>query len=178
MFVSVPFASHFSSLFLLGNLSLLEFVKSVDTVSVLNLYWNSKQHNSLGSHETLSVTCLPTKVYKEAKLLRASVINSEKIDRAFEKAINVVFYTLITFIVLAIFGLNPLTLIVSLTSIIVGFAFMVGPASSKMFEGWLFILIRRPVRWIRRLRRVCRGFGTLCLTIVHAAVQHRRPYPY
>ena len=84
-------------------------------------------------------------VYKEAKLLRASVLNSEKIDRAFEKAINVVFYTLVTCVILAVVGLNPLTLIVSLTSVIVGFAFMVGSASSKMFEGWLFILVRRPV---------------------------------
>lgn len=84
-------------------------------------------------------------MYKEAKLLRASVLNSEKIDRAFEKAINVVFYTLVACIILAVVGLNPLTLIVSLTSVIVGFAFMVGSASSKMFEGWLFILVRRPV---------------------------------
>jgi len=28
----------------------------------------------------------------------------------------------------------------------VAFAFMVGTASSKMFEGWLFILLQRPVR--------------------------------
>ena len=42
-----------------GNLSLLDFVKSVDTV------------------------------YKKARLLRASVKNSQKIDRAFEQILNI-----------------------------------------------------------------------------------------
>ena len=56
-----------------------------------------------------------------------------------------VFYILVLCVILGVVGLNPLRLIVSLTSVIVGFAFMVGSASSKMFEGWLFILVRRPV---------------------------------
>ena len=77
------------------------------------------------------------------------MLNSEKIDRAFEKAFNVVVYILVLCVILAVVGLNPLRLIVSLTSIIVGFAFMVGAASSKMFEGWLFILVRRPVSALR-----------------------------
>lgn len=45
-------------------------------------------------------------MYKEAKLLRASVKNSEKIDRAFEKAINVVFYTMVACIILSQVGLS------------------------------------------------------------------------
>jgi len=93
---------------------MLDFVKSVDTV------------------------------YKEAKLLRASVKNSEMIDRAFERVINIGFYAVLIILTLPQLGIDPFDLFLSLSSIIVGFAFMIGPAASKMFEGWLFILVRRP----------------------------------
>lgn len=39
---------------------------------------------------------------------------------------------------------DPLALFLSLSSVILAFAFMIGPASSKYFEGLLFILVRRP----------------------------------
>ena len=39
---------------------------------------------------------------------------------------------------------DPLSLFLSLSSIIFAFAFMIGSASSKYFEGLLFILVRRP----------------------------------
>jgi Mechanosensitive ion channel len=97
-----------------GFLSLAEFVKSVDSV------------------------------YKEAKLIHASVKNSEKIDREFEKALNLPFYTVVFCIILSQIGLNPLALFISLSPLILGFSWMIGSASSNMFEGWLFILIRRP----------------------------------
>lgn len=97
-----------------GKLSLLDFVKSVDSI------------------------------YKEARLLRASVRNSEKIDRAFENFVNVVFYLVVACVVLSQIGFDPLALFLSLSSVILAFAFMIGSASSKMFEGWLFILLRRP----------------------------------
>ena len=83
-------------------------------------------------------------VYKEARLLRASVKNSERIDRAFEGVINVGFYGLLFIFTLPQLGFDPVALFLSFSSIIVGFAFMIGPAASKMFEGWLFILLRRP----------------------------------
>jgi hypothetical protein len=97
-----------------GNLSLLDFVKSTDCV------------------------------YKEAKLLRASIRNSEHIDRAFEKATNVVFYTILTCVILSRIGIDPIKLFLSLSGLILAFAFMIGSASAKMFEGFLFILVRRP----------------------------------
>jgi hypothetical protein len=84
-------------------------------------------------------------LYKEAKLLRASIQNSEKIDRAFERAFNVVFYTVVVCVTLSQTGFNPMAMFLSLSSIILAFAFMIGTASSKMFEGFLFILLRRPV---------------------------------
>jgi len=128
-----------------GILTMLEFVKSIDSV------------------------------YKELRLLQASIENSTQIDRkypsigflhllcylvfahrhclpistsvytdAFEQILNGIFYIVVITVILAAFGLNPLAMFLSLSSIILGFAFMIGPASSKYFEGMLFILVRRP----------------------------------
>jgi len=44
------------------------------------------------------------------------------------------------------FESDPLGLFLSMSSIILAFAFMIGSASSKYFEGLLFILVRRYVR--------------------------------
>jgi hypothetical protein len=87
-----------------GNLSLLDFVKSIDTV------------------------------YKTIRLLRASVRNSMKIDRAFETLFNIAFYTVMTCVILSQIGFDPLALFLSLSSVILAFAFMIGSASSKYFE--------------------------------------------
>jgi hypothetical protein len=70
------------------NLSLLEFIKSVNGLN------------------------------KEAKLLQATMRNSKKINRAFEKAFNVLFYTNLSQI-----GLNPFALFLLLSSLILAFAF-------------------------------------------------------
>jgi len=58
-----------------GNLTMLDFVRSIDTV------------------------------YKEFRLLNASIVNSSQIDRAFENIINVVFYTVAVTITLSQLGL-------------------------------------------------------------------------
>jgi hypothetical protein len=58
-----------------GNLTMLDFVKSVDAV------------------------------YKEFRLLNATIENSSQIDRAFEKIINVVFYAVVAIVVLSQLGL-------------------------------------------------------------------------
>lgn len=78
------------------------------------------------------------------RLLRASVENSSQIDHAFEIVINVVFYILLFLIMVAMIGIDPLSLILSISSLIVGFAFAISSASSKAFEGILFVLLRRP----------------------------------
>lgn len=58
-----------------GILTMLDFVKSVDSV------------------------------YKEFRLLQASIQNSSQIDRAFENLINVVFYTVVVTTILFLLGL-------------------------------------------------------------------------
>lgn len=88
-----------------GKLSMLDFVRSIDGV------------------------------YKSMRLLRASVENSGQIDRVFEIIINVCFYILLFVILVAVMGLNPLSLILSISSLIVAFSFAIGGASSKAVEG-------------------------------------------
>lgn len=65
-------------------------------------------------------------------------------DKAFEN-INNVFYWIVTgCIVLSVLGVDPLVMFASISGFVLGFAFMIGSASSKYFEGILLILIRRP----------------------------------
>jgi Mechanosensitive ion channel len=97
-----------------GSLSLLDFVKSVDSI------------------------------YKDLRMLRASVANSTKLDGAFEKIINIAFYFVLGCIVLSVFGVDPLVLFASVSGFVLGFAFMFGAAASKYFEGLLLIFVRRP----------------------------------
>jgi len=97
-----------------GQLSMIDFIKSIDSV------------------------------YKQLRMLRASIANSGQIDHAFEILFNWAFFTIATCIILSVLGFNPLALFLSLSSIILGFAFMIGGASAKYFEGILFILVRRP----------------------------------
>lgn len=44
-------------------------------------------------------------VYKEFRLLQASIENSSEIDRAFENIVNVVFYAVVVTIILSLLGL-------------------------------------------------------------------------
>jgi small-conductance mechanosensitive channel len=83
-------------------------------------------------------------VYKSLRLLWASVANSSKIDRAFESIFNVFFYSIVACVILSRLGFDPLALFISISGFILAFAFMIGSASSKYFEGLLFILVRRP----------------------------------
>ena len=40
--------------------------------------------------------------------------------------------------------LNPWTLLVSLSTVLVSFAFAMGPSAAKMVEGMILIAVRRP----------------------------------
>jgi len=79
-----------------GNLTLLDFAKSIDSV------------------------------YKELRLLRASVANSSRIDKAFERIFNIFFYFIVGCVVLSVLSIDPLVLFASVSGFILGFAFMIG----------------------------------------------------
>jgi hypothetical protein len=87
-----------------GSLNMLDFVRSVDSV------------------------------YKELRLLRATVASSSKIDKALESIMNVFFYAIMVVIILSQIGFDPLTLFLSLSSVILAFAFIIGSASAKYFD--------------------------------------------
>jgi hypothetical protein len=86
-----------------GYLTVLDFVKSVDSV------------------------------YKEFRLLSASIENSSRIDKAFETLFNIPFYALVATMILIQLDFDPLALFLSLSSVILAFAFMIGSASAKYF---------------------------------------------
>jgi small-conductance mechanosensitive channel len=58
--------------------------------------------------------------------------------------INIVFYFIVLCCFLAVIGIDPFALFAAITGVIVGFAFMIGGAASKYFEGVLMVLVRRP----------------------------------
>lgn len=87
-----------------GNLSRLDFVKSCDSV------------------------------YKRMRMLHAAITISGQIDHAAGKLINLIFYFVLGMIVLTICNLNPLALFLSLSGLILSFAFMFGSAASTYFE--------------------------------------------
>lgn len=87
-----------------GNLSQLDFIKSVDAV------------------------------YKRLRLLSASIANSGQVDKATEEIFNWAFYIIFFVIWIIVLGYDPMALFVTLSSIIVAFAFAIGSASAKYFE--------------------------------------------
>lgn len=117
-----------------GNLTMIDFIKSIDAV------------------------------YKEFRMLQATIDNASRIDQAFENMFNWVFYTVVATVVLSALDFNPLALFLSLSSVILAFAFAIGNAryvpkgvhvcqlfysrlipivsgSSKYFEGVLCTLV-------------------------------------
>lgn len=73
-------------------------------------------------------------VYKELRLLRASVRNAQKLDQSFERIFNVVFYIVILCVCLAVLGFDPLAIFLSFSSFALAFSFMISRASSNYFE--------------------------------------------
>lgn len=107
-----------------GTLTKLDFVKSID------------------------------EVYKSIRMLSANVSNSFQIEKAVKRIINIFFYIVVGAICLSQLGVDPLQLFFSLSSALLAFAFMFGSASSKTFEGILFILVQSPYGkiWFDRLQ--------------------------
>lgn len=74
-------------------------------------------------------------VYKKYRLLLASVANTNAIDRAFERIFNFVYYTIVLVVVTTAWGFDPIAIFLSLSSILLAFAFIIGRASASYFEG-------------------------------------------
>jgi hypothetical protein len=82
-------------------------------------------------------------VYKSLRYLRASILNSSKIDSVLEDAFDLVFNGILGILVMTLVGLNPWPLLVSFSTVMVSFAFSFGPSCAKYIEvgaviiGWL-----------------------------------------
>lgn len=66
-------------------------------------------------------------VYKRLRYLRASVGNSTSIDHVLENIFNGIFNFFLFLSVLSIMKLNPWALLVSMSTVLVSFAFALGP---------------------------------------------------
>mmetsp|Transcript_2475 Transcript_2475/g.3328 ORF Transcript_2475/g.3328 Transcript_2475/m.3328 type:complete len:853 (-) Transcript_2475:193-2751(-) len=83
-------------------------------------------------------------VYKKLRYFRASVANASLIDKVLEQIFNTIFYFILLLVLLAVLNFNPWTLLVSMSTMVVSFAFALGPSVSKLIEGILLIAVRRP----------------------------------
>jgi hypothetical protein len=83
-------------------------------------------------------------LYKELRLLRAGIDNEAKMNATSETLLNYLFYFIVGCIFLYIIGVDPAALLGALATFIIGFAFAIGSALGKWFEGMLMILLRRP----------------------------------
>jgi len=83
-------------------------------------------------------------VYKRLRYLRASHGNSTLIDSVLESIFNGVFSFFLGLTIMSVLNLNPWTLLVSMSTVLVSFAFALGPSAAKMIEGMIMIAVRRP----------------------------------
>ncbi|KAL7557216.1 hypothetical protein ACA910_001283 [Epithemia clementina (nom. ined.)] len=83
-------------------------------------------------------------IYQRVRLLENAVHNASHIDREYEKILNYLFYFLVACVALAILQLDPLTLLLTVSGLLVAISFMIGPGSAVFFEGIMMILGRQP----------------------------------
>jgi hypothetical protein len=68
-------------------------------------------------------------------------------------------------------GIDPLVLFASVSGFVLGFAFMIGAACSKYFEGLLLILVRRPYGKCHCMVYII-SFYVFILTIAGTIIRH------
>jgi small-conductance mechanosensitive channel len=82
--------------------------------------------------------------YKKLRYLRAGTGNSTLIDNVLENFFNGAFSFCLGLAVMTILQMNPWTLLVSMSTILVSFAFAFGPSVAQIIEGCIMIAVRRP----------------------------------
>lgn len=79
-------------------------------------------------------------VYRRLRYFRASVGNSSVIDKVLEAIIDGFFSLGLTVVILSLLHFNPWPLLVSMSTLLVSFAFAIGPTAAKAIEGILLIV--------------------------------------
>jgi hypothetical protein len=72
--------------------------------------------------------------YKKLRYFRASVGNASVIDNVLEHIIDTMYGFGLTLLILALLNLNPWPLLVSMSTLLVTFAFAIGPTAAKAIE--------------------------------------------
>lgn len=83
-------------------------------------------------------------VYRKLRYFRASVGNASVIDKVLENIINGIYNFGLTIVMLSLLNFNPWPLLVSVSTLLVSFAFAIGPTAAKSIEGILLIVGTRP----------------------------------
>eukprot|EP00980_Cylindrotheca_fusiformis_P002338 scaffold543_cov119-Cylindrotheca_fusiformis.AAC.5 len=83
-------------------------------------------------------------VYRRLRYFRASVGNSSVIDKVLERIIDGFFAFGLTVVILSLLNFNPWPLLVSVSTLLVSFAFAIGPTAAKSIEGIILIVGTRP----------------------------------
>jgi len=83
-------------------------------------------------------------VYMRSRIYRASFLNTTVLNDVLGGIVNNIVWLLLVLLVLAIMQYNPYPFLVSVSSLMVTFAFAVGPSASKWVQGILMIAISRP----------------------------------
>ena len=73
-------------------------------------------------------------VYKKLRYFRASVGNSSVIDKVLENIIDTIYMFVLIILILSLLNLNPWPLLVSTSTLLVTFAFAVGPSAADAIE--------------------------------------------
>eukprot|EP00126_Sphaerothecum_destruens_P004169 Sdes_comp18036_c0_seq1m7360 len=83
-------------------------------------------------------------IYKERKALAYSLTDSKTIVETLNKVVTSVLFVILFFIYLFIFGVDVLQVVLSLTTILVGFAFAFGDSIKQIYESTIFIFVVHP----------------------------------
>lgn len=83
-------------------------------------------------------------VYKASRVYDAAVSNSSVMNEVLASVVDRIVWFFLILVILLILQYNPYPLLMSMSSLLVSFAFAMGPSASKFIEGILLIAIRRP----------------------------------
>lgn len=109
--------------------------------TVLRRFFRPDQFNEL---TLLAFVQVCDSVYRRLVYFRASVGNASLIDQALQQIINTIFYFVLLLVILSLLKFNPLTLLVPISTLLFSTAFAIGPSLSRIVEGVLMIVGRRP----------------------------------
>lgn len=116
-----------------GGLSILEFVKSVDLV-----YRDLRLLHASVTNSSYVLKCIYEMLVPRRRVGVDTnscflLVTNRKIDQAFENIFNFIFYAIVITVIISRLGFDPLALFLSISGVVLAFAFMIGSASSKYF---------------------------------------------